>query len=256
MKNLRIWVGVVAVGWGGWGWTAGAAQPKFGPAGQPIAVPLSESSEFFRAKPAPDFWRLIPFYSGQYNGAACSVASLTNVMNAIRGSQKLANDEKLVSQKELLDKVQAAHWKARIDSKIGWRGKRGVSLDDLQEVAKGSLAALGLKGFQVELLRFEAAGAKELALLRGALQENEKSAQDYLVVNFLQSDLTGDSEGVGHISPVGAYDAERDRVLILDTDREWYEPYWVSTQALLKAMATSDRETGKKRGMIWIRKTE
>jgi hypothetical protein len=56
--------------------------PKYGPAGAPRAVPLSKDHSFFAAAPAPDFWALMPFYVGQINGAACSVASVAMIVNA------------------------------------------------------------------------------------------------------------------------------------------------------------------------------
>src|SRR3712207_8995568 len=42
---------------------------------------------------------------------------------------------------------------------------------------------------------------------------------------------TGDWDGP-HISPIGAYDAQRHQVLILDVDRQWYVPYWSGDEQL------------------------
>ncbi len=44
-------------------------------------------------------------------------------------------------------------------------------------------------------------------------------------------------EGPGHISPLGAYDAESDRFLILDVSRYKAPAVWVSTGQLFRAMA-------------------
>ena len=69
---------------------------------------------------------------------------------------------------------------------------------------------------------------------RKTLQAVEKGSSDYLLVHFVQDDLTGARGGpYAHISPVGAYDGTTRRVLILDVDREWYSPYWVSDEDLL-----------------------
>src|SRR3712207_5833198 len=46
---------------------------------------------------------------------------------------------------------------------------------------------------------------------------------------------TGDWDGP-HISPIGAYDAQRHQVLILDVDRQWYVPYWSGDEQLLVAL--------------------
>ena len=63
---------------------------------------------------------------------------------------------------------------------------------------------------------------------------------------------TGDAEA-GHISPVGAYDPSTQRVLILDSDRKWYEPYWVSEKTFLRGISTRDSESKQNRGLVVVR---
>ena len=65
-----------------------------------------------------------------------------------------------------------------------------------------------------------AEGADPAALdgLRKALAENEASRDNVMLVYFNQGVVTGDWDGP-HISPIGAYDAEKDRVLVMDVDR-------------------------------------
>jgi hypothetical protein len=78
-----------------------------------------------------------------------------------------------------------------------------------------------------------------------------------MLVNFLQSVATGDPQGaIGHIAPVGAYDAKTQRVLLLDPDRQWYEPYWVPDKLLLLAMATTDKTSARGRGYVWVKASE
>ena len=55
-----------------------------------------------------------------------------------------------------------------------------------------------------------------------------------------------------HISPIGAYDKTHMRVLIMDVDREWYEPYWVSDERLLLAMSKKTEKYGFG-GYLWIK---
>ena len=81
--------------------------------------------------------------------------------------------------------------------------------------------------------------------------ENEKSPNDFIVANFNQKVFTVDTDA-GHIAPVGAYDAEKRRVLILDPDREWYEPYWVSEERFIEGMNTKDSENNQFRGYLVI----
>jgi len=84
-----------------------------------------------------------------------------------------------------------------------------------------------------------------LAELRKILRNNEKCAADFLLAHFVQDDLTGAGGGpYAHISPIGAYDEARQRVLILDVDRVWYSPYWVSDEDLLMAINHATKSHG------------
>ena len=76
-------------------------------------------------------------------------------------------------------------------------------------------------------------------MLRYGSASVAQEGHDRLVANFLQSVYTGDAP-VGHVSPVGAYDAKRARVLVFDVDRKWYEPYWVPEKAFVEGLATAD----------------
>jgi hypothetical protein len=87
--------------------------------------------------------------------------------------------------------------------------------------------------------------AQELRRLRDVLRANEANPDDSILLHFVQDELTSAPGGpFPHVSPVGAYDAVKGRVLIFDVDREWYEPYWVSDEDLLKAMARSTAAFG------------
>lgn len=217
-------------------------KPKYGPQ----ATALSQSHDYFKKSEAPDFWALMPYYTAQQDESACSVASVTMVLNGARSHQKLTADQELVTQKNLLAKVTHPGWKKGF-FKLG----RGVTLDQLGEILEESFKKHGFKEVKATVVHTEDAGAETLAKLRSALSENEKSTQDFIVLNFLQNYYTDDAE-VGHIAPLGAYDAEKKRALVLDPDRTWYEPYWVSDEVLLKGMATLDKGAKKNRGYVWV----
>jgi hypothetical protein len=51
---------------------------------------------------------------------------------------------------------------------------------------------------------------------------------------------------------VAAYDEVQRRVLVLDPDREWYEPYWISDEVALAGMATLDADSGQPRGYVHV----
>ncbi|OFZ81176.1 MAG: hypothetical protein A2603_11210 [Bdellovibrionales bacterium RIFOXYD1_FULL_55_31] len=232
-------------------------KPKYGPSGNPRAIPLSRDHSYFLSPehPAPDFWALIPYYVGQKTEASCSVAAVTALVNAARAAKDLNNrraNEKLVTDEELLARVQVASWEKKVGADPNTSPK-GVTLDQLAKIAKAALETNGVKVRSAEILRFQGSleGAKRE--LRRILSENERSARDFILVNFFQKSFTDDAP-VGHIAPLGAYDGRNERVLILDPDREWYEPYWVSLETLLTGMKTTDGgNSGMSRGLVWLK---
>ncbi|KAF4709423.1 hypothetical protein FOZ63_029424, partial [Perkinsus olseni] len=56
--------------------------------------------------------------------------------------------------------------------------------------------------------------------------------------------------GSGHFSPIGAYHAASDSVLVLDVARFKYPPHWIKLPRLVKAMYPIDNATGNSRGYI------
>ena len=228
-------------------------KPKYGP----DAIPLSTDSNYLRSHPAGDFWALMPYYTAQQTGSACSIASVTMVMNGLRAGQSLTADDELISQNLLLAKVKDSAW----TKAVGPKGE-GASLDQLGKYISEALRAYGFadgskdpkngSGYGVEVWHAPDTSEESLNQLEKFLSENESSAKNFIIINFLQGVATGDALA-GHIAPLGEYDRVHRRVLILDPDRQWYEPYWVSTQVLLKSMATLDKGAGKNRGLVFIR---
>jgi len=224
-----------------------APQPKFAPTTQRMAL----SHEYLQKAEAPDFWAMIPYYVPQRDGSACSLASVTMVVNAARATQPLGAQDKLATQDEVIERVQHRGWRQGFFGGASTRG--GVTLDQLGEITPLALAAYGVKGATVEVVHADNPQSPELrAKLHAALVENERGARDFILINYDQKVFTND-ESVGHISPIAAYDAAKGRVLVMDPDRSWYEPYWVPEQALLDAMATRDPSVAKARGWVHVR---
>ena len=82
--------------------------------------------------------------------------------------------------------------------------------------------------------------------------DNERSADDIVLVAYNQGTLVGDTDAE-HISPIGAYDPERRRALILDTDRMWYVPYWSSDEKLLESMLYPAADDPERGGFVRVR---
>ena len=209
-----------------------ASLPKYGPR----ATRLYEDRAFVRVNEAPDFWALLPYYLPQRTDSSCSVASVAMLVNALRAGRRLGADEPLVTEAGLLGALGDREWE-----RATAEGGEGVDLEQLGALIERVLSAYGLEPYRVDVVHVDSTSEETRARLRAVLSRNERSGEDFVLVNFLQSTLTGDPDGaVGHIAPIAAYDASRDRALVLDPDRRWYEPYWVPLDALLEAMATRD----------------
>jgi hypothetical protein len=194
----------------------------------PDAIPIGQSHDYLREQAAPDYWALSPYYEGQSTDSAYSLAAVAMLINALRGLPPLAAD-RLVTQQDLLTAAASADWAGQTA-----QGGSGVTWRGLVHYLSRSLAAYGLD-VEIEMLRPADGSDASLADVRRLLADNERSDRDIVLAYFNQGVLTGDWDGP-HISPIGAYDAERRRVLIMDVDRRWYVPYWSSDEKLLEAV--------------------
>jgi Phytochelatin synthase len=222
-------------------------RPKLGP----NAVPILAQTAYLRTAPAPDYWKLNPFYVSQTTSSDCSVASISMAINFMLGLPSGAEDP-IVTPTLLLTKVGDTGWVKKI-AKSG----SGVSFAEFVSVVKGSLATFRLQDHVVEIMRPPNETPDTLAMLRQVLATNEASGRDVVLAYFNQGVLTGDWDGP-HISPIAAYDQEAGQVLIMDVDRDWYVPYWTSDTKFLEAMlrpapAGHGRLAGETGGLVWIR---
>jgi hypothetical protein len=232
-------------------WTAGAnadeAKPRFGP----NAVPIEQANTYLRTHPAPDYWAISPFYIAQDTDSACSAASVTILLNALRGVPPRDNVE-LITQRGLRAALNDKSWSAETA-----QNGPGVTFAELLRVVAESLHAYGLDNYEVETFKPADASDRSLARLRAILSADERSAKQIALIYYNQGVLTGDWDGP-HISPIGAYDARHGRVLVMDVDRRFYVPYWSPVRKLLDSMlkpaparfATLAGETG---GIVWVR---
>ena len=56
--------------------------------------------------------------------------------------------------------------------------------------------------------------------------------------------------GDGHFCPIGGFNQDARKVLLLDTARFKYPPHWVDLELLYEALCTTDGDSGLSRGMI------
>jgi hypothetical protein len=225
--------------------TAAPPQSKYGSQ----AVRLFHAREYLQTHEAPDFWALMPYYVHQFNERACSVASATMVVNALRSQVELTTADELITQEKLLKQVCNPRWA----NDVGPNGE-SVTIEELGEYVQESLKLFGPRQYDVQAVRVDSQDKGLRERIRRMLVENERSDDDFVMVVFWQAAFTEDPEGeTGHIAPLAAYDAAHERALVFDPDRKWYEPYWVPLDTLVAGMARTDPDTGKSRGFIWVR---
>jgi hypothetical protein len=186
-------------------------------------------SLFFAAKETKAYFPLSIHFVSQINPAFCGPASISMVLNALnvpRPPSPMTVGLGLYDQDNVFTaKTDSVKTKADVE-------KGGMTLDQLG----GILAAHDLK------VEVHHAADSSVDAFRQAATAELAGTDRYVLVNYLRSAL-GQQTG-GHISPLAAYDAATDRVLILDVSRYKYPPVWVKTADLFAAMNTPDSDAG------------
>ncbi|OGR45108.1 MAG: hypothetical protein A2X35_10125 [Elusimicrobia bacterium GWA2_61_42] len=226
---------------------AGAQQVKYAPADGALAVPLSTDNSYFRspAHPAYDYWNLSSFYAAQKNDYSCTSASAAMALNALLNSRRQRGDQdENITEDALTEKISKLKWK-ELTSEAGLDGRHGLTLAQLAAGLKEAAAAYGAAGAAVTAVEVSSRTGLALENFRKALSSNERDPRDVMLLHFAQDALTGAPGGPSpHVSPVGAYDEKTRRVLVLDVDRRWYEPYWAADVQVFKAMAVKTKNFG------------
>lgn len=202
-----------------------SGQSKLGP----NAIPVTQDAAYLRRADAPDYWALSVFVKPQFTTSACSIAAVTATLNGLQGLPDKAADT-VMTQQALLELTGSADWAA-----LSAEGGDGVTFDQLVDFTGAAIAArqqpLAVTAWKPD----QHADGAPLDRLRAILASNEASANDAAMIYFNQGVVTGDWDGP-HVSLIGAYDAEKDAVLILEVDQEWYVPYWTPVPVLLDAL--------------------
>jgi hypothetical protein len=208
---------------------------------------LSEDNSHLRSSPAQGYWRLAPHYVCQITDCACSLASATMVLNAISGDRLRAPGSMMLTQESLLQAVDDEIW----HNGSGKDGGPGVTLTELEKLLRQGLAAHDLRApLRVVPLGDKADPAKAAEQLRRNMADCEQGRQ-LVIANYFSETAIGSGD-YGHFSPVAAYDAGQDLVLVMDVWRYEYEPYWIPIAKLLESMMTASRVSGEPRGYLTI----
>ena len=175
--------------------------------------------------------RLFDHHVHQVIEPGCSIATMATLLNAM-GVEPGIDD-----QLALPGAVAAGNWAARM-SDAGYHGRRGLPLPVLEEVVTATLKHVGIRA-RVEAIAFHAGEPEEerAARLHEALDRFSADPSCYLVAHFNQGELVP-VIALPHISPVGKWIPEEERVVVLDVDPGQPEPYSVSFDRFLLAISS------------------
>ena len=210
----------------------------------PGVVSIINDHTYLQTHDAPIYWKISPYYLSQPTDASCSVTSAAMLMNALHINQMQHANQKLFTINSILHSTNNG-WKNDVK-----QGGNGVTLDQFGVFLRQAMNAHRFLPTKIEVIH--ATGAKDVATkFHQALLKGERMGRTFIVVNFDQKFISG-TESIGHFAPIGAYDAKTKRVLVMDPDRELFEPYWVDESRLLSSMETEDTDAHKHRGFVVV----
>jgi hypothetical protein len=220
--------------------SAGSAPAQTLPVAEPLISLNSEQGSrlLLESEDNRAYWPLSIQFVTQKNQAFCGVASIVMVLNAL-GIPAPSTPEfepyKTFTQDNLLNEYTEKVLPVSVLAKIG------MTLDQIG----GILNTYSVKA------HVRHADETSLEEFRSLARQALSTPNHYVVVNYLRRSI-GQERG-GHISPLGAYDAETDRFLVLDVSRYKYPPIWVEAAALYAAMNTPDSDNqNRTRGFVIV----
>ena len=192
-----------------------------------IAADQPEAAQIFaHSRANASAWKLMRYYDTQANPAFCGVASSEIVLNSLAVPSPPSADTgpySMFNQSNFFtDKVSAVKAEQLVRH-------QGIELDQLA-------AMLGT--FDVKIDTYHADRLGSLEEFRRVASDALSDPDKRVIVNYYRPGLG--QKGGGHHSPLGAYDAETDRFLILDVARYRLPPVWATAADLWNALDTTD----------------
>jgi hypothetical protein len=186
-----------------------------------------------------DYWQLIPTFAVQSTQSYCSVASAITVLNAM-------------PIKKPVDPAYAPY--------AYFTQSNYFTSDVVKIISPQTVLQMGMTREQMaETLVAQGVRAESIAgdtlndeSLRTLLQKALLDDGQFVLANYLRANLG--QVGGGHWSVLAAFDAQSDRVLILDVAKYKYPPAWVNISTLRQAIATIDTTSNKARGLVIVSK--
>ncbi|KAF9942004.1 hypothetical protein BGZ67_003290 [Mortierella alpina] len=179
------------------------------------------------------FFRLCTSFNTQSDPAFCGVSSLSMVLNALeidprkqwRGVWRWYSDEQL-----------------DCCASVDVMKQKGITFNQFSCLARCHAGVVTKRADRHTLEEF-----------RRDIQAVARSDESHLVLSFSRAALG--QTGSGHFSPIGGYHAGEDKVLVLDTARFKYPPFYATVTELWNSLLPEDPETGLCRGYFLISTT-
>jgi hypothetical protein len=215
-----------------------------------------------RSSAKVDFPALANQFEPQSNAAFCGPTSAAIVLNALHGqSADLPRDRSRLHAEDL------QYVPSSFDPSIPRFTQDNVIIKGQKTRAQVLGEPLTINGKQIQDFGYQVRQLDEMLRANGAttlltivddnkaepdirndLVETLKRRGNYVIVAY-KRDAVG-QRGGGHISPLGAYDAESDSFLVLDVNPGSAGWVWMPTATLVKGMRTFD--TIENRGYILV----
>lgn len=221
----------VTLGLGGTSWIMLSTPAVHRLALAPDLVDASSASgqeELANSAAKTDYDQLAPEFVAQNRRAFCGVASSVTVLNALLHPQPRLDQDSLFTPKASAVKGDLA---------VSFSGLTLEQLASLMEA----------HGVQVKTVH---AAQSNIEQFREVARTTLAEPLVFLIVNYDRKAL--EQEGTGHISPVAAYNSEKDALLILDVAAYKYPSTWVPLPKLWSAMNTIDPASGQTRGYLLV----
>lgn len=167
--------------------------------------------------------KLLSHFTTQETGTYCGVVSAVMVLNAANLPKPLDKQHPpyhYFDQNNFFNQITTITTPEKVR-------KTGMTLTILQKI---------LKDYGLHSTAFFANQLNQNTFRK--ILKNSLKKERFIIVNFLRTALH--QKGVGHHSPLVAYDEKSDRFLILDVARYKYAAYWVKTADLWRAVHTKD----------------
>jgi hypothetical protein len=210
-----------------------------------------------------DFAPLANNFESQVNRLFCGPATSTIILNALRSkNEKIEKPtDKTILQNgdtDYLDKdfnplfaryTQNTFFNEKTDEnkkRIDVFGKKKNDQRDFGFQVRQLDGALKAHGLKTDL--HIVTEKSNIDTIRKEIVKNLSEEGNFVIVNYHRPALG--QKGGGHISPLGAYDAKSDSVLILDVNPNAAPWVWVKLSDLVAAMNTKD--TVENRGYILV----